>query len=150
MEIDNYLSLIAIVISVISIVVSSINSHKIAKVQIEKNKQENNRLRLIDIKEKLTDLGFQYDNLLNEASSLAVSDKEEDLKRGAELFKESANVLNSIIILYENNRGLFSLQSRTILDEMDKTMRMEDNNDNMIPMIEFIQKFNQLVEKETI
>ncbi len=150
MEIDNYLSIIAIVISVISIVVSSINSHKIAKVQIEKNKQENNRLRLIDIKEKLTDLGFQYDNLLNEASSLAVSDKEEDLKRGSELFKESANVLNSIIILYENNRGLFSLQSRTILDEMDKTMRMEDNNDNMIPMIEFIQKFNQLVEKETI
>ncbi len=150
MEIDNYLSIIAIVISVISIVVSSINSHKIAKVQIEKNKQENNRLRLIDIKEKLTDLGFQYDNLLNEASSLAVSDKEEDLKRGAELFKESANVLNSIIILYENNRGLFSLQSRTILDEMDKTMRMEDNNDNMISMIEFIQKFNQLVEKETI
>lgn len=64
MEIDIYLSLIAIVISVISIVVSSINSHKIAKVQIEKNKQENNRLRLIDIKEKLTDLGFQYDNLL--------------------------------------------------------------------------------------
>lgn len=93
------------------------------------------------LKYKLTDLAFQFDELLEKSSdeSLAFDER----KRA---FMDSAKTIGKIVQLYRDTRPLYSDSIRIVLD--DKLSQCDEKDeDGLLNVIVFVQAFNEEVSK---
>lgn len=98
-------------------------------------------VRFIEVKYKLTDLAFQFDELLEKSSdeSLAFDER----KRA---FMDSAKTIGKIVQLYRDTRPLYPDSIRTVLD--DKLSQCDEKDeDGLLNVIAFVQAFNEEVSK---
>lgn len=130
MKIDTYLSIIAILISIISIVVSYI----MAK-QVNDSAQKD---RISRIRQKLFYLSYEYDQLIDMEGKTTEKAREDVLK--------SAEVLRDISLLYEHNRYLFVGKHASMLSE--KYDAIMSDNGSLPQIIEFIQAFYKCIDLE--
>lgn len=130
MKIDTYLSIIAILISIISIVVSYI----VAK-QVNDSAQKD---RISRIRQRLFHLSYEYDQLIDIKGKTTEQAREDFLK--------SAETLRDIRLLYEHNRYLFVGKHASMLAE--KYDAMMSDNGSLLHIIEFIQAFYKCIDLE--
>ena len=109
--------------------------------KIANNPSTKGNSNFVDIKNKLTDLAFQYDDFMEKSSdeSLPI----EERKRS---FMNSIKTINKIIQLYKNSRSLLPENIRSVLDKKLKQCE-EKNKDSFLKVIVFVQSFNKEVDK---
>ncbi len=115
MTTEDYLSIIATVVSIISLIITCINNYSIAKIQAKYSMRENNRLKLIDVNKELKIICSQFDEYLDCFVALpSITDNEQ---KSTEIFNCMVKALNKSLLLYENNKFLLTRKNRDILDE---------------------------------
>lgn len=102
-------------------------------------KQRNSRF--FEVKNKLTDLAFKYDERFEKSSDETLSIDER--KRA---FMDSAKTIGEFVQLYRDTRWLYPESVRNLLDE--KLNQCDENaEDGLLKLIVFVQSFNEEVSK---
>lgn len=98
-------------------------------------------LQITEVRNKLTDLAFKYDEHFEKSSDETLSIDER--KRA---FLDSAKTIGEIVQLYRDTRLLYPKCVRTMLD--DKLNQCDKNEENgLLKLIIFVQYFNEEVNK---
>lgn len=94
--------------------------------------------RIIDVKNRLYELAFQYDDDMEKASneSRSIEDRKQSLM-------DSAKTINKIIQLYNTTKSLYPQKVRSALDEKLNLCLDTDDNNTLMNMIVFVQSFNE-------
>ena len=98
-------------------------------------------LQITEVRNKLTDLAFKYDECFEKSSDETLSI--DDRKRA---FMDSAKTIGEIVQLYRDTRLLYPESVRTLLDE--KLNQCDEKaEDGLLKLIVFVQSFNEEVSK---
>lgn len=98
-------------------------------------------LQIMEVRNKLTNLGFKYDDYFEKSSDETLSI--DDCKRA---FMDSAKTIGEIVQLYRDTRMLYPKGVRTMLDE--KLNQCDEKaEDGLLKLIVFVQSFNKEVTK---
>lgn len=132
MNIETILSIIAILVSIVSIAVSY-RCSKLSNEFAQKN-------RIISIRQRLFQLSYEYESLIN------IDGKDRDKAKAD--FVKSAEILRDIRLLYEHNRSLFSGKSADDLSKRYDRLISDSDNESLKDLFDFIQHFNHFLDAE--
>lgn len=136
---ESILSSIAIVISIISLILTQLTNKKVENF----TKKE----KLIQIRKQLFELAERFDAHIDKDTIMKLN--EEDYEKAKEFFLRSVVILREIRFLYEHNKYYLSGEAVKYLDRKLKEFTDSEENDGQITkIIDFVQCFYQELDKE--
>lgn len=132
MNIETLLSIIAVLVSIVSIAVS----YRFSKLTNEFTRKN----KIISIRQRLFQLSYEYESLIN------INGK--DIDKAKADFLKSAEVLREIRLLYEHNKPLFSGKGADDLSKRYDKLMSDSDNESLKELFDFIQHFNHFLDAE--